>query len=51
MSDKIKHKPGEPYMEIMPDGNLLELIDLGEPQLCFLGLSDEEVEKINKIKK
>ncbi len=32
----MKHKSGEPYIEMMPDGSLWEFIDLCEPQVCCL---------------
>lgn len=47
-----KHEPGVPYVEIMPDGSMMEFIDLDEPQLCIIGLSEEQIKEAKeKIKK
>lgn len=44
-------KPGVPYIEIMPDGSKWEFIDLGKPEFCILGLSDEQLKEIQKIER
>jgi hypothetical protein len=48
MSDK-KREPGVPYVEIMPDGSMMQFIDLGNPRFCLLGVSDETLEEIKRI--